>query len=228
MFTGTERDRLKKVYKRIAGRRITLILLLASVVIGGPGSGSSAAQPAGESAGPSGVGAFRGDNLELKVRAGFGALAVNPFSGGWTPFRISVSNQGPPVIGRLVVQCQANDLPSPQMREYVKPVQIATGADQLFEIPAYMSSAEDAHVMLIGSDGVVARIAVNVERSNWSNLNIVVVDTDSSALSGVNQTLVTRAPNRPPFGRRPPGTESDPEPTAVLVPQPRQRGGASR
>lgn len=217
----------KKLFSSIGGG-LTLALLLATGLIGGPGSGALA-QSADGPPGQSGIGAFRGDNLEVRVRAGFGSVAASPFSSGWIPFRISVSNQGPPISGKLVVQCRMDDNPSPQMREYVRPVQIATGSDQLFEIPAYLSNDEDAHVILIGSDGVVARIPINVDRSNWSNLEIVVVDTDSAALSGINQTLVTRAPNRPPFGRRPPGMESDPEPPqAALTAQQRQRGGAFR
>src|SRR5262245_45748114 len=80
------------------------------------------------------TGVARAENLEMVVRAGFGRLSVNNWTGSWVPFRINITNQGPPLNGRLIVHCESAANPNPQVREYVKDLQLPTGSRQLHEI----------------------------------------------------------------------------------------------
>src|SRR4030095_10896918 len=65
------------------------------------------------------AGVARTADFEMIVRAGFGRLEVSTWTGSWVPFRISISNQGPPILGRLIVHCESSANPTPQVREYV-------------------------------------------------------------------------------------------------------------
>jgi hypothetical protein len=160
--------------------------------------------------GPSGTAVFHGDKLSISVRAGFSRLDVSSFSGGWVPFRISVTNDGPPISGKLVVKCPLSDGPNSSFREYVKAVQIPTGADHYHEIPAYLNENLDVQVRLLSGDEVIAETSVRVDRANWSSLEVAVLDGDPATLNSINQTLINRSPNRPPFGKRAPGSQAEP------------------
>src|SRR3954453_14195415 len=80
------------------------------------------------------TGIYRTDNFEMTVKAGFSKLEVNNWMGSWVPFRITLVNQGPPINGRLIVHCESALNPTPQVREYVKDIQLPTGSRQLHEI----------------------------------------------------------------------------------------------
>src|SRR5215472_9518216 len=68
-------------------------------------------------------------DVDIEVRAGFGGLAISRL-GGWVPFRIIVTNQGPPINGRLTVFAPA---PSQhQSREFSEDVHLPTGSKKLF------------------------------------------------------------------------------------------------
>jgi hypothetical protein len=151
-------------------------------------------------------------DLTLSVSAGVGKVEISYFSGAWVPFRISISNQGPAIAGRLVVRCPSSDGPSQQFREYLKEVQVPTGSEQFHEIAAFVSSGEDAQVRLVTIDGeVAAETAVKIERTyGISDLEVAVVDSDQTALGNIAQTTIDKTPNRPPFGKRTPGGEVDP------------------
>src|SRR6266550_2897936 len=118
-----------------------------------------------QESGASETGVARGDNLEMIVRAGFGRLEVSNWTGSWVPFRISVSNQGPAITGRLVVHCESSPTPNPQVREYVKEIQLPTGSRQLHEIAAFLNSGESPIVRIQSDDRVIVESRVNVERS---------------------------------------------------------------
>lgn len=147
------------------------------------------------------TGVARGDNLEMIVRAGFGRLEVSNWTGSWVPFRISVTNQGPPITGRLVVHCESSPSPNPQVREYVKEIQLPTGSRQLHEIAAYLNSGESPIVRIQSDDRVIVETRIVVERSYGASdqLEIAVIDTDSTALNNISSTEVIRSPNRVPF-----------------------------
>jgi hypothetical protein len=146
-------------------------------------------------------GVARADNVEMIVRAGFGRLAVNNWTGCWVPIRISLSNEGPPISGRLVVHCESSPNPNPQVREYIKEVQLPTGSRQFHEIAAFLNSSESPTVRLQSGDRSVVEMQITVERSFTMNdqLEIAVVDTDSTALNNISSAEVTRTPNRTPF-----------------------------
>ncbi|MEK6324907.1 MAG: hypothetical protein AABN33_24965 [Acidobacteriota bacterium] len=147
------------------------------------------------------TGVARVENLEMIVRAGFGRLEVSNWTGSWVPFRISVSNQGPPIAGRLVVHCESSPNPNPQVREYVKEIQLPTGSRQLHEIAAFLNSGESPIVRIQSGDDVIVETRITVERSYGMSdqLEIAVVDTDSTALNNISSTEVIRSPNRVPF-----------------------------
>jgi hypothetical protein len=146
-------------------------------------------------------GVARAENIEMIVRAGFGRLAVSNWTGSWVPFRISLSNQGPPISGRLVVHCESSPNPNPQVREYVKDIQLPTGSRQLHEIAAFLNSGEGPIVRIQSGDHVIAETQIPVERSFGMSdqLEIAVVDTDSTALNNISSAEVIRTPNRVPF-----------------------------
>jgi hypothetical protein len=146
-------------------------------------------------------GVARNENLEIAVKAGFGRLEVNHWNGSWVPFRITVSNQGPPITGRLVVHCESTPNPTPQVREYVKDVQLPTGSHQLHEIAAFLNSGENPTVRLYSGDRVAIEATTPVQRSfGWSDqLEIAVVDTDATALNNIASTPIIRQPHREPL-----------------------------
>lgn len=147
------------------------------------------------------MGVGHGENLEMVVRAGFGRLEVSNWTGSWVPFRVSIVNQGPPIAGRLIIHCETSPNPNPQVREYLKEVQLPTGSRQFHEIAAFLNSGESPIVRLQSGDRVIAETRVNVERSYGMSdqLEIAVVDTDSTALNNIASAELIRAPNRAPF-----------------------------
>ncbi|MGA9771397.1 MAG: hypothetical protein WBV94_20355 [Blastocatellia bacterium] len=146
-------------------------------------------------------GVARNENLEITVRAGFGRLEVNHWNGSWVPFRITLSNQGPPITGRLVVHCESNPNPTPQVREYVKEIQLPTGSHQLHEIAAFLNSGENPIVRLYSGDRVAIETVIAVQRSfGYSDqLEIAVVDTDATALNNIASAPIARQPQREPL-----------------------------
>ena len=155
----------------------------------------------------------------MVVRAGFGRLEVSNWTGSWVPFRISLSNQGPPISGRLIVHCQSSPNPNPQVREYVKEVKLPTGARQFHEIAAFLNSGESPVVRLQSGDRVVAETRVNVERSYMlsDQLMIAVLDTESTALNNISSAEVLRVPNRAPFKSAAPVGGQLPQPDPQLA-----------
>ncbi len=147
------------------------------------------------------TGIARTENLEMIVRAGFGRLEVSNWTGSWVPFRVSLANQGPPISGRLIVHCESSANPNPQVREYVKDIQLPTGSRQLHEISAFLNSGESPIVRFQSGDRVVAETRVNVERSYMMSdqLAIGVLDTDSTTLNNISSAEIIRVPNRAPF-----------------------------
>ncbi|HEX8091431.1 MAG TPA: hypothetical protein VF762_21435, partial [Blastocatellia bacterium] len=94
------------------------------------------------------TGVFRTNDFEMTVKAGFSKLEVNNWMGSWVPFRITVANQGDPIIGKLIVHCESQNGPTPQVREYVKEIQLPTGSRQLHEVAAFLNSGEDPIVRI--------------------------------------------------------------------------------
>lgn len=158
----------------------------------------------------------RGEGVELSVRAGLGRLAVSNWMGSWVPFRVSLANQGPPVAGKLIVHCESSPNPNPQVREYVKEIQLPTGSRQLHEIAAFLNSGESPIVRLKSGDRVIAETTVRVERTYGisDQLEIAVVDTDSTTLNNISSTQIVRAPNREPFMSPGRAAVTQPEPDA--------------
>jgi len=152
----------------------------------------------------------------MTVRAGFGRLEVSNWTGSWVPFRISLANQGPPISCRLVVHCESAGNPNPQVREYVKEVQLPTGSRQLHEIAAFLNSGESPIVRLQSGDHVVAETRVSVERSYVTSdqLAIVVLDSDSTTLNNISSAEIVRATNRTPFNSAAPLGGQLPDPDA--------------
>ncbi len=146
-------------------------------------------------------GVARNDNLEVIVKAGFGRLEVNHWNGSWVPFRITVSNLGPPITGRLVIHCESNANPTPQVREYVKEIQLPTGSHQLHEMAAFLNSAENPKVSVYSGDSVMIEAVVPVQRSfGYSDqLEIAVVDRDATALNNIASAPIVRQPHREPL-----------------------------
>ncbi|HLG14556.1 MAG TPA: hypothetical protein VJH03_08655 [Blastocatellia bacterium] len=156
-------------------------------------------------------GVFRSDTLEMVVKAGFGKLDVNGFTGNWASFRIALANDGDPITGRLVVRAAAPS--GTQHREYIQEVQLPRGSRQLHEIAAFLSSDDPPEVSVVSSDGrVMAQTTVRVERSHSGDdqLEIAVVDTDPTTLNNITSTEITRSQTRAPFksGPRPASPEA--------------------
>ncbi len=142
----------------------------------------------------------------MAVKAGFGGLAVNNFGGGWVPFRISLTNDGDPVSGKLIVRTEYQS--NVQGREFSVEVQLPTGSRQFYEIPAYINSSQkDPTVSLVSRDGSVAAAAsVKVERQSfgWNDrLDVAVVDSDSATLSAIASAQIARPTGRDPFKAAP-------------------------
>jgi len=146
-------------------------------------------------------GVARNENLEISVKAGFGKLDVNSWNGGWFPFRITLVNQGPPVTGRLVVHCESEPNPTSQVREYIKEIQLPTGSRQLHEIAAFLNSGQDPIIRLIANDRTLIETTIPVQRVfGFSNqLEIAVVDVDTTALNNIASTPIVRQPGHDPF-----------------------------
>jgi hypothetical protein len=179
------------------------------------------------------TGIARSGDFEMIVRAGFGRLEVNNWTGSWVPFRISLSNQGPPISGRLIVHCESSRDPNPQVREYVKEVQLPTGAQQNHELAAFLNSGQSPVVSIQSGNRVVAQTRVSVERSYMlsDQLMIAVIDTDSTALNNISSAEIIRVPNRTPFKSAAPVggqlPEQDPQlaiPALPPSPQGQRRG----
>ena len=174
-----------------------------------------------ESAAPE-TGIARSGDFEMTVRAGFGRLEVSNWNGSWVPFRITLSNQGAPITGRLIVHSESSPNPTPQVREYVKEIQVPTGSRQLHEIAAFLNSGDSPIVRVQSEDRVVAETKVNVERTYMlsDQLMIAVLDTDSTALNNISSAEVLRAPNRAPFKSAAPlgGQLPKPDPQLAITP----------
>jgi len=195
------------------------LLVLASVL-----SGSRTAVRAQDGgAGPPSDSIATG--LDITVRAGLGKLEVSYWSGYWSPFRITITNQGPSISGKLVVRCPSSDGPNPKYRDYVKEVRIPTASRQTHEVTAFVSSAEDPHIQVIVGDQVIADTSVKVDRTYGleNQLDVIVVDNEQSALSGIASVNVERVPNRPPFGKAGAAPDTDVDRAAQQNPQRRFR-----
>src|SRR5262249_61415075 len=94
-------------------RRITGLVVAAAVatlVLASVLSGSRTAVRAQDGgAGPPSDSIATG--LDITVRAGLGKLEVSYWSGYCSPFRITITNQGPSISGKLVVRCPSSDGP---------------------------------------------------------------------------------------------------------------------
>jgi hypothetical protein len=174
------------------------------------------------------TGVSRAENVEMVVRAGFGHLAVSSWTGSWVPFRISITNQGSPLVGRLIVHCESAANPNPQVREYVKDIQLPTGSRQLHEIAAFLNSVEQPVVRFETEDQVILETRITVERGSMvgDQLEIAVVDTDTTTLNNIASAEVIRAQNRAPFKGAGLTPVQTPEPYTPPVPQnPQNRRG---
>src|SRR5205085_8787539 len=117
-------------------------------------------------------------------------------------------NQGPAIVGRLIVHTESNNNgPTSQAREFVKEIQLPTGARQSHEIAAYINSGESPSVRIQSGDHVMIETTVPVQRNyGWNDqLDIAVVDTDPTALNNISQASIQQQPIREPFklGPRP-------------------------
>ena len=175
------------------------------------------------------TGIARGENLEMSVRAGFGRLAVSNWTGSWVPFRINITNQGPTLSGRLIVHCESSATPNPQVREYVKDIQLPTGSRQLHEIAAFLNSGEAPVVRFESNDQTIAETRISVERNYMvaDQLEIAVVDTDSTTLNNIASAEIIRTQNRAPFKsfRSTLSPTPDPYPPPPSQNPPNRRGG---
>ncbi|HSB12567.1 MAG TPA: hypothetical protein VLM38_23965 [Blastocatellia bacterium] len=182
---------------------------------------------------PAETGIFRTENLEMTVRAGFGRLEVSNWMGSWVPFRISLTNQGPPITGRLIVHCESSPNPTAQVREYVKEIQLPTGSRQLHEIAAYLNSNQSPVVRLQSAGRVIAEASVRVDRTYGMSdqLEIGVIDRDSTSLNNISSTEILRAPGRAPFKSATTGVVTpvlDPDAPPLMSGQPPPPSGQAR
>jgi hypothetical protein len=177
------------------GFRLALIVSLATILTGGP-------LLAWADTGPNAAG------VDIEVKAGFGGLAVSRL-GGWVPFRVIITNQGPPISGRLVVFAEA---PSQQQsREFSEDVQLPTGSRKFFEIEAFLNSTQVEPVVRLiqhssSGDKVVMETPVKIEREAGfpgDLVEIAVVDVDDTALSSINS--IPLDVNHVPFTANPTG-----------------------
>jgi hypothetical protein len=204
------------------GTRLALIASLVTILISG-----AMQTPAETGPGAAGV--------DIEVKPGFGGLAVSRL-GGWVPFRIIVTNQGPPIAGRLAVFAEAP--PQQQSREFSEDVQLPTGSRKLYEIEAYLTSTQlEPVVRLIqhspSGDKVVMETPVKVEREAGfpgDLVEIAVVDVDDTALTSINSIPLDA--NHVPFTANPntaSGGTSAGAATAIApapsAPQPGRRRG---
>ena len=139
---------------RDAGGRRAAAVALALVLVGAASLLMTYRVGAQATPTPADSGTASNGELEIAVKAGFGRLEVNSWNGAWVPFRITVANQGPAIAGRLVVHTESNNNgPTPQSRDFVKDIQLPTGAHQAHEIAAYINSGENPTVRVTAGDG---------------------------------------------------------------------------
>ena len=223
-----------RIRPRAGARRAAMVTLALMIITGAAllAGGRAGAQTQNTPA-PAETGTASNGELEIAVKAGFGRLEVNSWNGAWIPFRINVANQGPAIVGRLIVHTDSNNNgPTSQAREFVKEIQLPTGARQSHEIAAYVNSGENPSVRIEAGDRVVIETTVPVQRNyGWSDqLDIAVVDMDPTALNNISQAPVQQQPIREPFklGPRPtpqPATAQGNTPGSPNAPgQPPRRG----
>ncbi|MEW6207865.1 MAG: hypothetical protein AB1631_05820 [Acidobacteriota bacterium] len=173
-------------------------------------------------------GVFRSPDIEMSVRAGFGKLQADVFTGGWVPFRISLANNGKAITGRLIVRTESPPNTNSRARDFVKDVQLPSSSRQLHEIPVFLNSGHRPVEIVLESDGdEIARTSLRVERDYYVNdqLEIAVIDSDPTALNNISSTEISPPQNRTVFKSVPPGSQqtaaqNQPQPTP---PQPRSR-----
>jgi len=181
--------------RRIAVSIILFTLALASLTYGPDRNVMAQDNSGGE------PGVFHSQSLDMSVTAGFGKLTVSNWTGCWVPFRITLVNQGPPISGRLMVYSESPRTPTSQGRQFIKEVTLPTGSRQLHEIAAYLNSGESPIVRLMQGQDTVAELTIAVDRSYGMSdqLEIAVLDSDSTALNVINSAEIVRTPNREPF-----------------------------
>jgi hypothetical protein len=207
-----------------ASKRWSLLAVILLTILFLPGVSGRTARAQDDP--PLSLGVYRSEALEMAVKAGFGRLEISGWNGSWAPFRITLTNNGDALTGRLVVRAQSSQGPNPTFREFVKHVQLPTGSRQLHEIAAFLNSGADAEVTLVSNDNVVARAVVPISRSSFGGeqLEIAVVDTEATTLNNIASTEIVRPPNREPFNRRlRTETPADPEQSPPPV-SPGRRG----
>src|SRR5437868_581527 len=119
------RTRLHKRARQATIIALTLVMIVAASVFITRRVGAQSTPAPAES------GTASNDGLEITVRAAFGRLEVNSWNGVWVPFRITITNQGPAVTGRLIVHTESNNNgPTGSPREFIKDIQLPTGANQ--------------------------------------------------------------------------------------------------
>ncbi|MFL6276049.1 MAG: hypothetical protein ACJ74G_12745 [Blastocatellia bacterium] len=216
-----------------AGARRAAVMTLALIMIAAAALFIANRAGAQNTPAPTETGTASNGELEIAVKAGFGRLEVNSWSGAWVPFRITVVNQGPAIVGRLIVHTESNtNGPTSQAREFVKEIQLPTGARQSHEISAYINSGENPKVRIQSGDQIVIEATVPVQRNyGWSDqLDVAVVDTDPTALNNIAQAPVQQQPTREPFklGPRPSpqqaATQANPQSPPNAPGQPQRRG----
>jgi hypothetical protein len=145
-------------------------------------------------------GVFRSETVEMVVRAGFGQLELRGWSGTWTPFRIMLANQGEAIIGRLVVLTKNQN---GQGREFVKNIQLPTGARQSHEITVYLDSNDDAVISLESKGNIFATTTIPVERRGGASSPVVmaIIDRDSTTLNNLARLEMPLNGNRKPFDK---------------------------
>ncbi len=182
-------------------------------------------------------GVFRSDKLEMFVKAGFGKLEVTSWQGTWTPFRVSLANFGEQIVGRIVITSQAVASQNLQGREFVKDIQLPTGSRQLHEIPVFLSGGSDVDVILETGGRAIAKATLSVERQTGydDQMQIAVVDSDSTTLNNISAMMLTNRNNnqtpRAPFEKVTPENtiqvqkqEDDPNQPSNNPQQNRRRG----
>jgi hypothetical protein len=150
---------------------------------------------------PAESGTASNGGLEITVKGAFGRLEVNSRNGTWVPFRITITNQGPSVTGRLIVHTESDDGPTGAPREFVKDIQLPTGANQSHEIAAYLNSGDNPIVRIMSGDSVLIETTVPLQRNYGPSdqLEVGVVDLDATALNNISQSPVQQQPIREPF-----------------------------
>lgn len=201
-------------------RRLSLLIFLA-LLLALPSVFQVSAQDGAED------GVFRSPDIEMSVRAGFGKLQVDVFTGGWVPFRITLANSGKAVSGRIIIRTESPPNPTSQARDFVKDIQLPSSSHQLHEIPVYLNSGHRPVDIILESDGdEIARTSLRVERDYYVNdqLEIAVIDTDQTALNNISATEIAQPQNRQAFKGAPPGSPTQTAQTAPPQPQqPRSR-----